>query len=92
MNGFFVWINSQPRSHGKDQLALKAGSHPLVTKDCFLDLSRVVQHPTFELEQAREFDCVSPDLASAIIEMIGGGLFVMPKVHSDIIFGNLVGM
>ncbi|MCH4560323.1 hypothetical protein [Mesorhizobium jarvisii] len=92
LNGFFVWINSQKRPHGKDQMPLSAGCHPLVTKDCFLDLSRVVQHPGFELDEAKEFDRISGDFASAIVNMIADGLFLMPSVHSDVIFENLAAL
>ncbi|UCI17037.1 hypothetical protein FJ970_18055 [Mesorhizobium sp. B2-1-8] len=88
-NGFFVWINSKPRPHGKDQMPLKAGCHPLVTKDCFLDLSRVVQHPTFELDDAREFDRISTTIATAMVSMIRGGLFVLPAAHAEVLFENL---
>jgi hypothetical protein len=89
-NGFFLWINSKPRPHGKDQMALDSGCHELVTKDCFLDLSRVVAHPNYELDDAREFPRIDAALASSIIECIDAGLFLMPKAHSAIVRGNLL--
>lgn len=82
-HGFFLWINSNPKPHGKDQMALQAGCHELVVKDCFLDLSRVVQHPTFELDDAKEFDRITPDMASDILDCIDAGLFLMPPNHAQ---------
>lgn len=84
-NGFFCWINSLAKSHGKDQLALHAGCHELVTKDCFLDLSRVVKHPGFEMEDAKEFSRISTEFASRIVTRIDAGLFIMPSTHSSIV-------
>lgn len=89
-NGFFVWINSNPKPHGKDQMALDAGCHELVTKDCFLDLSRVVQHPTFELDDAKEFPRISANLANDIVLCIDAGLFVMPPAHAGLIRDNML--
>ncbi|TIM94452.1 MAG: hypothetical protein E5Y34_30635 [Mesorhizobium sp.] len=81
--GFFLWINSIAKPHGKDQMAIQSGCHELVVKDCFLDLSRVVQHPTYELEDAREFERITADFANDIIECIDAGLFLMPPNHSQ---------
>lgn len=89
-NGFFFWINSKQRPHGRDQMALDADCHLLVTKDCFLDLSRVVQHPTFELEDSKEFERISPEIAKAIIECIDAGLYLLPDAHAQIVRANLM--
>lgn len=88
-NGFFVWINSAPKPHGKDQMALDKGCHELIVKACFLDLSRVVQHPGFELDDAKEFARISDDLAEEIMLCIDAGLFVMPAAHAQIIRENM---
>ncbi|MER8979287.1 hypothetical protein [Mesorhizobium sp. M0870] len=82
-HGFFLWINSNAKPHGKDQMAIRSGCHELVTKDCFIDLSRVVQHSTFELDDAREFERITVDLANDIIECIDSGLFLMPAKHAQ---------
>lgn len=89
-NGFFVWINSKPRPHGKDQLPLDADCHELVTKDCFLDLSRVVKHPTHEVDSAKEFSRIDADFALSISEFIDAGLFVMPPIHATLIREKLL--
>jgi hypothetical protein len=88
-DGYFVWINSEPRPHGNDQLALAAGCHPLVRHQSFLDLSRVIAHPTLEIEEAREFSCISEDLCRKIVNHITAGLRVMPARHAQRILDNL---
>ena len=60
-----------------------------MTKDCFLDLSRVVQHPTFELDDAKEFPRISDGLVSDIVLCIDAGLFVMPPAHATLIRDNM---
>ncbi len=91
-HGFFVWINTNAARHGKDQLDLPAGSHPLVRHDSFLDLSRVVVHPNMELEEAREFPCISRDLRDRIIDAIEAGLVVLPARHAAIMKANLLAL
>src|SRR5690606_22317769 len=51
---YFIWINTNPRFDGHDQLKLDAGCHELVVHDSHLDLSRVIVHSTQELEDAKE--------------------------------------
>ncbi|NJL06907.1 MAG: hypothetical protein HC900_00560 [Methylacidiphilales bacterium] len=89
-HGYFVWINTKVAPHGKDQLALAPGCHPLVTHDSFLDLSRVVVHSTAELEGAKEFPCISRDLRDLIVAAIDAGLIVLPLRHATIIKTNLI--
>lgn len=91
-DGYFVWINSEARQHGNDQLLLTAGCHPLIRHDSYLDLSRVVAHPTYELEDAREFPCISRDLCSQIVTAIEAGLRVMPARQASTILENLRSM
>ncbi len=88
-DGYFLWINSEARRHGNDQLPLAAGCHELIRHDCFLDLSRVVAHPTYELEEAREFPCISRELCRQIVTAIEAGLRVMPARQAEIILRNL---
>jgi hypothetical protein len=88
-DGYFVWINSEARRHGNDQLPLAAGCHQLVRHDSYLDLSRVVAHPTHEIEDAREFPCISRDLCNQIVAAIEAGLRVMPARQASTILHNL---
>jgi|GEM_PF-1541267 len=91
-HGYFVWINTKVAPHGNDQIALEAGIHELVTHDSFLDLSRVVVHSTAELEDAKEFPCISRDLRDRIIAAIEAGLIVLPARHATIIKTNLIAL
>lgn len=88
-DGYFVWINTDARRHGNDQMPLPAGCHPLVRHDSYLDLSRVVAHPTHELDEAREFPCISPELCASIVDFMRKGLRVMPPRQARTILGNL---
>lgn len=91
-DGYFVWINTDPRHHGQDQLPLPAGCHPLVRRDSYLDLSRVVAHPTHEIEDAREFACISSKLCGSIVAAIEAGLRVMPARQAQTVLANLRGL
>lgn len=77
-------------------LAIKSAGYawslPLITHDSFLDLSRVVVHSTAELEDAKEFSCISRDLRDRIIEAIEAGLIVLPPRHATIIKTNLIAL
>ena len=88
-NGFYVWINSKPRPHGHDQMPLSTGCHELVEHDSFLDLSRVVIHPEYEMDDAREFPMISPGLRDDIVAFIEAGLMTMPPRHASIVLASL---
>lgn len=89
-NGYFLWINSNPRPHNCDQLFLPAGIHELVKHDSYLDVSKVVCHPSFELNNAKEFARLSKECCEAIIEFIDAGLEVMVPRHASLIRSNLI--
>lgn len=87
--GYFVWINTDARKHGRDQIAIPGGCHPLVRHDSYVDLSRVVAHPEYELEDAREFPCISKEMCGFLIDAMERGLIVMPRRQADVILANL---
>jgi hypothetical protein len=89
---YFVWINTKPRVFGRDQLLIRAGAHPLVRHDSYLDLSRIVAHPAHELHEAREFQCISRWLRDEILQAVKSGLSVMPARHTHIIRENLAAL
>ena len=89
-SGYFLWINTNPRPHNCDQLFLPAGIHELVKHDSYLDISKVVCHPSFELDKAKEFSCLSKECCEAIIEFIDAGLEVMVPKHAALIRSNLI--
>lgn len=87
---YFLWINSESRSHGQDQLPLKEGSHRLITHDSYLDLSRIVAHSAAELEDAREFERISQTFARQIVHAIDAGLEVLPDRHAQMIRKTMI--
>jgi hypothetical protein len=87
--GYFVWINTKAAPHGRDQLPIQAGSHELVTHDSHVDLSKIFRHPDREIEEAKEFACISPELCDAILKRVDAGLDVLPPRHAEIIRDNL---
>lgn len=91
-NGYFLWINTDPRLHGYDQLPLPSGCYVLVKHNSYLDLSRIVAHPSFELEEAREFPCISRELRDLIIGAIDAGLTVLSPKQAAIIKTNLLAL
>lgn len=82
---YFVWINTNPAPHGKDQLFLPAGCHHLIKHDSYLDLSRIVCHPEWELNDAKEFPQISASVASDIVALIDAGLDVLSPRHAAIV-------
>ncbi|ANL52868.1 hypothetical protein [Rhizobium phaseoli] len=88
-DGYFIWINTKAAPHGRDQIPIAAGCHELVTHDSHIDLSKIFRHPEWELEQAKEFPCISEDLCKTIIDRVAVGLDVLPQRHAEIIVENL---
>lgn len=86
---YFFWINSDRRHHNNNQLPLVAGCHQLVRHDSYLDMARLVAHSAAELEEAKEFPCISKSLCTEITDEIERGLYVLPKRQADAILGNL---
>lgn len=88
-DGLFVWINTDPAPHGRDQLPLSTGCHKLITHDSHLDLSRIVRHPEWEMDDAKEFHCISKEMCDAILARIDAGLDVLSPRHASLVRENL---
>ena len=88
-DGLFIWINTDAAPHGRDQLPLATGCHKLITHDSHMDLSRIVKHPEWELDDAREFHCISQEMCAEIIARIDAGLDVLAPRHAALIRQNL---
>jgi hypothetical protein len=86
---YFVWINTNARLDGLDQLEIEAGCHQLITHTSHVDLSRIIMHREYELAQAKEFPCISDDVCRRIVERIEAGLDLMPQKYADIVLANL---
>jgi hypothetical protein len=67
VNGFFLWINTEPRQHGIGQFPLARADHACLTHDCFLDCSRVIVHSEAEIAAAAQRGPISKDLATRIV-------------------------
>lgn len=68
VDNFFVWINTNAATHGIGQFPLARPDHPAaLTRNCYLDLSRVTTFPPRELVGAQERHCISKDLATRIL-------------------------
>ncbi|WP_207910613.1 hypothetical protein [Rhizobium sp. BK376] len=87
--GYFIWINTNAAPHGLDQLEISAGCHELIKHDSHIDLSRLVKHPDWELDSAKEFPCISVAMCKEIIARIDDGLDLLPPRHAEIIKANL---
>ncbi len=66
----FFWINTEPRAHGEGQLALAASDHPALSRECYLDCSRVTTFPPLELKAAEIRDVISAELAGRIVQFL----------------------
>jgi hypothetical protein len=66
----FFWINTQPRTHGVGQFALRSADHPALTRDCFLDCSRATTFLPHELRAAQHRGAISSDLAARIVQYL----------------------
>jgi hypothetical protein len=49
----FVWFNTKAQRHGAGQLKCAAGDHTALTRDCYLDLSRVTTFQPHEIANAK---------------------------------------
>ncbi|ALA17186.1 hypothetical protein AL346_06920 [Chelatococcus sp. CO-6] len=61
----------------------------MIRHDSYLDLSRAVAHPSFELDEAKEFGRIDEDLCRQIIERVEAGLKVLPARYAEIFLTNL---
>lgn len=62
----FFWINTNPRTHGVGQFALSEQDHRSLSRDCFLDLSRMTTFLPVDLDAAQPRGPISQQLAEQI--------------------------
>lgn len=70
IENLFFWINTDPQRHGIGQLPLRAADHDALTRDCFLDCSRVTTFSQSELGGAKTRGAISTELAKRIVELL----------------------
>lgn len=66
----FFWINTNPPTHGIGQFRLSATDHAALSRDCFLDCSRVTTFPQRELDAAQHRGGISADLARRVVAFL----------------------
>lgn len=66
----FFWINTLPNRTGIGQFELAAADHHCLSRDCYLDCSRVTTFPDHELVHAQARGPISADLASRIVQFL----------------------
>lgn len=86
---FFVWFNTSPQSHGIGQLPCSADDHDALTRDCYLDLSRVTTFLFDEIASAESRGPLSDEMKGRICELISAGIETLPPRFARIILENL---
>ena len=69
-DNLFFWINTDPQRHGVGQFALDANDHAALSRDCFLDCSRVTTFAEHELNDAKHRGPISAHLARRIADFL----------------------
>jgi hypothetical protein len=69
-DNLFFWLNTEPRGHGVGQLPLRSGDHAALSRDCFLDCSRITTFLPPELAAAKDRGQISGALARRIVEFL----------------------
>lgn len=69
-DNLFFWVNTEPRRGGIGQIALTATDHQALTRNCFLDCSRVTTFLQSELDAAQPRGPVSSQLAQRIVDYL----------------------
>lgn len=65
----FLWFNTEPRKRPA-QMSVSPREAPVITRDCFLDCSRVTTFPPRELKQAEHQGCASAAFLQRVAQMI----------------------
>src|SRR5215204_6290761 len=85
----FFWFNTEARRHGIGQLLIAAHSHRALSRDCYLDLSRVTTFLPVELQIAEDRGPISQHLAFEIISAIKARIRTLAPRHAALAINNL---
>ncbi len=85
----FVWFNSKPQRHGHGQLRCAASDHGALSRDCFLDLSRVTTFSASELTTAKPRGPLSGQMRERICRCVVAGIATLPPRFAELIVTNL---
>ena len=87
---WFFWFNSEARFHGHGQLAVgEAEFPPVLTKDCYLDLSQVCAGSPQELATASDRGLLPAPLLSKVVRALGSPIFTLPDINRKLALANL---
>jgi hypothetical protein len=64
---YFLWFNTLPRPHGDGQLAIAETEHSAISRDCYLDCSRMTTFSPIELATAAARDLASPGMLGKVL-------------------------
>lgn len=84
-DGFFIWFNTKPQHHGQGQLRCDEHDHKALTRECFLDLSRLTRFGADEIDTARHRGALSRSLCERALAMLDEGIQTLPPRHARII-------
>jgi hypothetical protein len=88
VSNLFVWFNTAAQRHGCGQLKCAPGDHPALSRDCYLDLSRVTTFRSIEIANAKPRGPISDDLKKRICCIVEAGIPTLLPVHAKIILRN----
>jgi hypothetical protein len=88
-SNLFVWFNAEAQRHGAGQLKCAAGDHPALTRECYLDLSRVTTFQPHEIANAKPRGPVSDELKKKVCEMVEAGVPTLIPLFAKLILKNL---
>lgn len=84
------FFNSNPRHHGIAQLAMRPEDHRhALRKECYLDLSQVLEMSAAEVASADDKDLVSDGLLDRIIGALEQPIDTLPAAQQELALQNL---
>jgi hypothetical protein len=89
VNNLFVWFNTEAQRHGCGQLKCTLGDHPAaLTRDCYLDLSRVTTFRPTEIANAKPRGPISDDLKKKVCSVVEAGIPTLLPLYAKLILKN----
>ncbi len=86
---YFFWFNSNPNVPPIDQLAIKAGEHQAISKDCFLDISNIKSFPQSNLDTAKARGPISASMKARLLAALEAIPEQLPARHRQLALKNL---
>ncbi len=80
----FFWFNTKAQAHGVGQLPCCADDHPSLSRDCYLDLSRVTTFLPAEIEAALHRGPISSEFRKKIFDMVEAGIATLAPRFTEL--------